>query len=48
MPDLWPEDLLTEAEREASWFDRQVIQGRLRPEDRDRYPRFAGGSSEAS
>jgi hypothetical protein len=48
MPDLWPEDVLSEGEWEAGWFDRQVAQGRLEPGSRGDYPRCFGGTAEAS
>lgn len=48
MPDLWPEDVLTEAEWEAGWFDRQVTLGRLRSEDSADYLRCFGGSGDGA
>lgn len=30
---IWPEDVLTDEEWNRGWFDRQVIAGKLRPED---------------
>lgn len=40
---IWPEDVLTEDEWERGWFDRQVIAGRRRPEDRVNVAREFGG-----
>lgn len=40
---IWPEDVLSEEEWHRGWFDRQVIQGRLRPEDRAFVDREFGG-----
>lgn len=34
-PELWPEDVLTEAEWDAAWFDRQLANGQT--------PRRTGG-----
>ena len=43
---IWPEDILTEAEWNQGWFDRQVIAGRMRPEDRATVPVEFGGGKE--
>lgn len=45
---IWPEDVLTEDEWNRGWFDRQVIQGRLRPEDRASVEREFGGDLDVS
>lgn len=45
---IWPEDVLTEDEWHRGWFDRQVIQGRLRPEDRASVEREFGGDLDVS
>lgn len=36
--DLWPEDVLTEAEWESGWFDRQVIAGKRQEWERALFP----------
>lgn len=40
---IWPEDVLTEEEWNRGWFDRQVIAGRRRPDDRVNVDRAFGG-----
>lgn len=45
---IWPEDVLTEAEWNRGWFDRQVIQGRMRPEDRAGVDQEFGGDLDSS
>ncbi len=45
MVPIWPEDLLTEAEWEAGWFDRQIIAGRRTEADRATTPRWMGGDA---
>lgn len=40
---VWPEDVLTEAEWNRGWFDRQVIQGRMKPEERPTVECCVGG-----
>lgn len=40
---IWPEDVLTDEEWKLGWFDRQVIMGKLREEDRCDYPAHLGG-----
>lgn len=40
---IWPEDVLSEEEWHLGWFDRQVILGRMRPEDRGTVEREFGG-----
>ncbi len=42
---IWPEDVLSEAEWNRGWFDRQLILGRLRPEDRANVDRDLGGEA---
>jgi hypothetical protein len=42
---IWPEDVLTEAEWKAGWFDRQIIMGKLTEADRATTPRWLGGDA---
>jgi hypothetical protein len=43
---IWPEDVLTEAEWEAGWLDRQIIAGRRTEADRATTPRWLGGEGQ--
>lgn len=45
---IWPEDVLTEAEWEAGWLDRQIIAGRLTEADRASTEAWLGGTKEAT
>lgn len=45
---IWPEDVLTEAEWELGWFDRQVIAGRKTEADRASVERWLGGTAATS
>lgn len=40
---VWPEDVLTDAEWEAGWFDRQLIMGKRTEADRATTPKWLGG-----
>jgi hypothetical protein len=42
---IWPEDVLTEAEWEAGWLDRQIIAGRCSEADRATTPSWLGGNA---
>jgi hypothetical protein len=43
--DLWPEDVLTEAEWESGWFDRKLIAGEIQEWERAIVPREFGGDA---
>lgn len=42
---IWPEDVLSEAEWESGWLDRQIIAGRRTEADRPTTPQWLGGDA---